>query len=539
MKNGDGIGKDTAAAKSESGSDRQRKPARGKSGGGGTVPGGPKIMAGGFGPGDISPRRWPGARVARILLAAHLADDLFGLVAAYAATYLIRFGVNPEPLRALLGKSAETGEGSAAYPLVYGLGATVYLPLFAAALLTMYALSGMYDGHMRLRRTPIMWNLLVANSATLVMLATYLYFGKNTWHMRGFLPLVLILNVPFTYAARRITNFAVKHIRNRDRLLYRALLVGTGKSADKLMELSREHRLKGHRVVARIPTPRTPEKATAAIAKALKKNARVSTVIVAEENLPASVGVAILDAARRNNRAVVLYTPDFFKLHNPFEYGDTLFGVPLVHYAAPGASFAPSRFRNLLSRAAAAAMLALGSPFLLLFALAIRLETPGPALFVQDRYGLGGRRFKMYKFRTMVKDAESKLEALKSENETDGALFKMHDDPRVTKVGKLFRKTSIDELPQLINIARGEMRFVGPRPLPCSDIEPYLEYWQGFRQSVPPGLTCIWQCSGRSDVGFNSMSRLDNWYALNRSWLLDARIVARTVWCVLFGSGAY
>ena len=505
----------------------------------GAIPCGPKVMAGGFDPAAITPKRWPGARVARILLAAHLVDDLLGLAAAYVVTYLLRFGFNLDPLRALFGRPVDMGSGSVAYPVTYGLGATLYLPLFAVALLALYALFGMYDGHMRLRRTHLMWSLLVSNAATLVMLATYLFFDKNTWHMRGFLPLVLMLNVPFTYAARRLTNFLVKRIRNHDRLLYRTLLVGTGRSADKLAELSEEHRLKGHRIVARIPTPRTPERATASLERALRKNPRVSTVIVAEEKLLPAVGIALLDCARRHNRAVVLYTHDFFKLHNPFEYGDTLFGVPLVHYAAPGASFAPSRLRDLLSRATASVMLVLGSPFLLLFALAIKLETPGPALFVQERYGLGGRRFRMYKFRTMVKDAESKLAALKKENETDGALFKMHDDPRVTKVGRLFRKTSIDELPQLINIARGEMRFVGPRPLPCKDIEPYLEYWQGFRQTVPPGLTCIWQCSGRSDIGFDSMSRLDNWYALNRSWLLDARIVARTAWCVLFGSGAY
>ena len=499
-------------------------------------PHGPKVMAGGFDAASLSPRRWPGARVARALLLVHLADDLAGLFLAYVATYLFRFGLNLDPVRAFFGKPVVSG---GQYHVAYGVGIFWYLPFFAAALLLLYALLGMYDGHMRLRRTPLMWNLLVANSVMLAAWATYLYFGKNTWHMRGFMPLVFILDVPFTFAARRVTNAVVKWFRNRNRLLYRVVLMGTGGAADKIAELSRERRFKGHRVLVRLPMPRTPEKAVSVLEKALRKNPRVSTVIVADEEMPCDVCAAIVDTVRRGNRALVLHTKDFFKLHNPFEFGDTLFGVPLVHYAAPGASFAPSRFRSALSRATACVLLVLGSPFLLLFALAIKLETPGPALFVQERYGLGGRKFRMYKFRTMVQDAESKLQALMKENETDGALFKMHDDPRVTKVGRFFRKTSIDELPQLINIARGEMRFVGPRPLPCNDIEPYLEYWQGFRQTVPPGLTCSWQCSGRSDVGFDSMSRLDNWYALNRSWLLDARIVVRTAWCVLFGSGAY
>ena len=255
-------------------------------------------------------------------------------------------------------------------------------------------------------------------------------------------------------------------------------------------------------------------------------------------DIPAAV-VALLDAARRANRACVVQSARFLRLHNPFHYGDTLRGVPLVHYAAPGSAYAPSRFRDLASRALAAVLLVPAAPVMLLCALAIRLETPGPALFVQERYGLACRKFRMFKFRTMVADAEARLAELRPRNETDGALFKLHDDPRVTRVGHFLRRTSLDELPQLINIARGEMRFVGPRPLPCADMEPWLGSWQGFRQTVPPGLTCIWQVSGRSDVGFEAMAMLDNWYALNRSWVLDVRILARTLWSVVFGSGAY
>ena len=131
------------------------------------------------------------------------------------------------------------------------------------------------------------------------------------------------------------------------------------------------------------------------------------------------------------------------------------------------------------------------------------------------------------------------LDALRGRNESDGALFKLHDDPRVTRVGRFLRRTSLDELPQLVNILRGEMRFVGPRPLPCADIEPYLHTWHCLRQFVRPGLTCIWQCAGRSDIGFEGMSLLDGWYVLNRDWMLDIRIFARTLWTVLFQHGAY
>ena len=191
------------------------------------------------------------------------------------------------------------------------------------------------------------------------------------------------------------------------------------------------------------------------------------------------------------------------------------------------------------AQALAAVLLLLCSPVFLIVAALIRLDSPGPALFVQDRYGLNNRRFRMFKFRTMVRDAERRLAEIRDRNETDGALFKMHDDPRITRVGRFLRKTSLDELPQLINILRGEMRFVGPRPLPCRDLDPYLNEWQGFRQTIPPGLTCIWQITGRSDVGFDSMAHLDVWYAHNRNWVLDTQIVLRTFWTVVFGGGAY
>jgi lipopolysaccharide/colanic/teichoic acid biosynthesis glycosyltransferase len=152
---------------------------------------------------------------------------------------------------------------------------------------------------------------------------------------------------------------------------------------------------------------------------------------------------------------------------------------------------------------------------------------------------MNGKTFKMLKFRTMCRDAECRIDELRSRNEADGALFKMRNDPRITRIGRLLRKTSIDELPQLINILRGEMRFVGPRPLPVRDLADYMRSWHSTRQMASPGLTCIWQVAGRSGVGFEDMCLLDIWYIFNRDWILDVRILFRTAWVVLFRSGAY
>lgn len=169
------------------------------------------------------------------------------------------------------------------------------------------------------------------------------------------------------------------------------------------------------------------------------------------------------------------------------------------------------------------------------FALLIKIEDPkGPIFFTQKRIGLNGKEFKMFKFRSMVSDAEEKLNELLQLNEVSGAMFKMKEDPRVTKIGKLIRKTSIDELPQLFNVLKGEMSLVGPRPPLPREVEMYSKY-DKQRLLVTPGCTGLWQVSARNSVGFKEMVELDLEYIEKRSLLFDIKIILKTVW-VLFGS---
>ena len=498
----------------------------------------PSSFASGFDPSRLP--RCPSERGARRIMLLHAAADLVGLLLAYGLTYLLRFGLDLDPLRHFVGKPLAHDEFLAArYPIFYVTHGPGYLAAFAVFLFFAYALLGLYSGHRRLPRTHLFWNLLLANGLLFLLLATVLFFRTDAraWHMRGFLPLVVLLNMPCTYFARRASNAFIARLRRAGRLINRTLLIGRGKEADQVMQWSEERRIKSYRIVARVPAPKTAAEARAVLAERLTDE--ISTVFLIAPKAPREVLHAVVDVTRRRNRTLIVADPVFLRLHNPFAYGDTVRGLPLVHFSAPGSSYAPSRLRTLLSQATAAVALLLLSPLFLILSVLIRLDSPGPAIFVQDRYGLNNRRFRMFKFRTMVRDAESRLAQIRSRNETDGALFKMHDDPRITRVGRFLRKTSLDELPQLVNILRGEMRFVGPRPLPCADLDPYLDQWQGFRQTIPPGLTCIWQVTGRSDVGFDSMASLDVWYAHNRNWVLDAQIVLRTFWSVVFGGGAY
>jgi exopolysaccharide biosynthesis polyprenyl glycosylphosphotransferase len=185
-----------------------------------------------------------------------------------------------------------------------------------------------------------------------------------------------------------------------------------------------------------------------------------------------------------------------------------------------------------------AAVLLLLLPFWLLIIAAIKLDSPGPVFFIQERNGYKGRSFKMFKFRSMVVDAEQCLKLLEDKNEVSGHMFKIRKDPRITRFGRFIRRTSIDEFPQLLNVLKGDMSIVGPRPPIPREVVKY-EAWHNLRLSARPGLTGLWQISGRNDLGFDDMVRLDLKYIRERSFQYDLKIIFRTI-PVLFGdSKAY
>lgn len=191
-------------------------------------------------------------------------------------------------------------------------------------------------------------------------------------------------------------------------------------------------------------------------------------------------------------------------------------------------------FKRILDIFASFIGLILLSPIFIIVAIAIKLENPkGNVFFYQERCGKDNKLFKMYKFRSMIINAEDLLEELKEMNEMDGPVFKIKEDPRITKVGKFIRKTSIDELPQLLNILKGEMSLVGPRPAIPHEVEEYNEY-QKQRLLVKPGLTCIWQVSGRNTINFDEWIEMDLEYIKTRSFFIDLKLIFKTIG-VLFG----
>jgi exopolysaccharide biosynthesis polyprenyl glycosylphosphotransferase len=219
-------------------------------------------------------------------------------------------------------------------------------------------------------------------------------------------------------------------------------------------------------------------------------------------------------------------------------------GIPLIGFESTGLN----RWDQLTKRSADIAIslcgLVLLMPVLGIIALAVKLTSPGPILFIQKRIGQGGKHFRCYKFRSMHTGAETWRDRLAVRNEAGGYIFKMRNDPRVTLIGRLMRRFSLDELPQLWNILKGDMSLVGPRPLPLKDVTDIGEdteyaYWLERRQSIPPGVTGLWQINGRSMLPFKEMVKYDLFYIESWSLWLDLQILMRTIPVVLVGKGAY
>ena len=228
---------------------------------------------------------------------------------------------------------------------------------------------------------------------------------------------------------------------------------------------------------------------------------------------------------------------DLYNLHIAQTRQTDFNGYPLLEFETFHAQEWQLFIKRLIDIAISAVMLFLFSPLMVLVAILIKITSRGPVFFKQIRCGLNGRKFIFFKFRSMVANADELKNDLMQHNEMDGPVFKMKRDPRITPFGHFLRRTSIDELPQLFNVLKGDMSIVGPRPPLVNEVENY-QIWQRRRLSLKPGITCIWQVSGRNKIGFDQWMKMDLDYIDHWSLLLDAKILIRTIFVVLIGYGA-
>jgi exopolysaccharide biosynthesis polyprenyl glycosylphosphotransferase len=234
----------------------------------------------------------------------------------------------------------------------------------------------------------------------------------------------------------------------------------------------------------------------------------------------------------------VRIVPDVFQMTLSHLDTEDLGGIPMIGVREIAISQGKLMVKRAMDVLLSTFAIFVLSPFILLIAAAIRLDSPGPVVFRQIRVGKGERLFTLYKFRSMRKGAEEEQDRLMEQNEADKVLFKIRKDPRITRVGRLLRRTSLDELPQLIDVLMGHMSLVGPRPAPPSEVRQY-QPWHKRRLEVSPGLTGLWQVSGRSELTFDEMVLLDLYYIEHWSPILDLLIMIRTIPQFFIGEGAF
>jgi exopolysaccharide biosynthesis polyprenyl glycosylphosphotransferase len=367
--------------------------------------------------------------------------------------------------------------------------------------------------------------------------------GLSRTMVLGAVPALTVLTLTGRYAARCV----LRRLRAGGRCTTRVVVVGRGGAVVELATRLRREGYAGLEVVGACVT----DESRAHVADTLgvpvsglddvagtAERLHAGTVAVTSASETAAEYLRRLSWQLEGTGIELLVAPGLIEVAGPRLHIRPFEGLPLLAVEQPRFEGWGRLVKEGVDRVGAALVLVLLAPVLLALALAVRLDSPGPALYRQQRVGVHGRPFTMLKFRSMVVDADHQLAALQTQNISDGPLFKMHTDPRVTRVGRWLRRLSLDELPQLLNVLGGSMSLVGPRPPLPREVARY-DSSVSRRLLVRPGLTGLWQISGRSDLSWEEAVRLDLRYVENWSLAMDALIVVKTFRAVLSRSGAY
>lgn len=374
----------------------------------------------------------------------------------------------------------------------------------------------------------------VASSVVLVAAIT-LAFGYGTGYdftTSGLIPTACVTCTLVIGGFRAAYDSVVLEVQRLLRVRRRVLLVGAGEGLERLQRLLAS----SGRMVAYDHVGTFAPGVDGSL-EARLRHVRPDEVILNEGDLDEETLLDLIESAHRGGVRVRVAPKTTELLLQRGEYVPGQ-GAPLFELKPPVLAGADWVVKKTFDIGVSLLVLVVGLPLFALIALAIKLESRGPVLYRDRRVGVGQREFGMLKFRTMIAGAAEQQHALEAANEAGGALFKIRADPRVTRVGRVLRRLSLDEMPQLLNVLRGEMSLVGPRPLPVRDYR-QLQPWHRKRYLVLPGITGLWQISGRSNLTFDDLVRLDFYYIENWSIWLDISILVRTPLAVASGRGAY
>jgi len=410
----------------------------------------------------------------------------------------------------------------------------------------MLYLNSMYKSMRTRKLYEILWIIIKSSFFAALAFGTVVFIFKLSFVSRIFFVFFVVMSFFFLLVEKMIVFSVMHHVRRRGFNYRRILIVGTGRRAMAFVEKIQNHPEWGLKILGAIEDEpgRGIEKVQGIrvigtlndISNILHRLAIDEVVFVVPRLRLNHIETAIHDCEIEGVKATVAV--DLFDLKIARSYPTELDGIPLLTFETTIAR----EWQLFIKRAIDLILSGLGiiilSPLLLLIMWLIKITSKGPIFFRQERVGLNGRKFILYKFRTMYKNADMKRSELEALNEMNGPVFKIKKDPRVTAIGRVLRKFSLDELPQLFNVFVGHMSLIGPRPPIPKEVEQY-KTWQRRRLSMRPGITCLWQVNGRNRLDFDEWMRLDLEYLDNWSLWLDFKILVKTIPVVLFGIGAY
>lgn len=412
--------------------------------------------------------------------------------------------------------------------------------------LIIFAFYGLYKKKLNMSSFDEIPTILSAATMGILITTTSLYFVRYIEYARVSMVLAWVLSITMVLLGRIVVRFVEKILKARGYDSKNTVIIGAGQVGKIIAKKINRHPELGLRLVGFLDRNPLPERNGLSECPVLGSEKDLLRIVKKYDIHHVIVAFSttsydrILRVIRRCDEMNINFSivPRLFEILTTNISLDDIEGIPVIglkkmRYANP-AWFV----KRVLDVVLAFLALLILSPLFLIVAVAIKLDSSGPVLFTQERLGKNEKSFKLYKFRSMIANAEALKEKYQHLNEAEGALFKIRDDPRLTKVGRWIRRYSIDELPQLLNVIKGEMSLVGPRPLPVDEAL-ICKDWQRKRANALPGITGVWQVLGRSDLSFKEMVKLDYLYIQNWSLWLDVKILAQTIPVVLARRGAY
>ena len=422
-------------------------------------------------------------------------------------------------------------------------------PLFSVGILTAWhlvlLLRGMYASHRLEENCSEMLNLLACVFLLVCITSVAAIFWEQEFADPRLISNFWVLLSTLVVIERSLLRRFLRRLHAHGRNIRVALIVGSGERAQRLAHALRERGELGYRLIGCVDDLQPADPAMLPWLGPLENLSRVLSETVIDEvfiALPMRSSYELIQQAVlrcEEQGALVTMPTDFFAARLSRTRLGQIGPQPVLYLSAVPENDWRIVAKHGMDFFGALALIVFLSPVLIAVAIAVRCTSSGPVIFQQTRIGLNKRPFTLFKFRTMVQDAEIRQQALEGQNEASGPVFKIRNDPRITSIGSFLRRTSLDELPQLFNVLRGEMSLVGPRPLPLRDVAGFREDWQRRRFSVLPGITCLWQLSGRSNISFEQWMELDLQYIDQWSLLLDLSILVRTARVVIKREGAY